>query len=149
MGSDAERRSNDAKIAEAIALACRGNEDATSYLVELGFVSRVMDDLIDRDFAVPPENICRAFFWLLAGMWMNPFFRAHEKELVALHMASFNAWMDANKWEGSHDRLRRIYAHVMKDTIDEIIAVVAYLVGGYRHMREVSVAVKETFLEEV
>ncbi len=111
-------------------------------------MSRVFDDLIDKDYVVSPEQICRAFFELLGGLWLNPFFIQNAQTLIPLHIASYNAFMDSNAWEDK-DRLRRLYAHVMKDYINELMGLVAFLTGGYSHMRQCSLKVKEVFLEEV
>jgi hypothetical protein len=149
MGTISERAKNDSKIDELIVLCCKGDSFAMEYLKTIGFVSRVMDDLIDHDFQVSDEKICEAFFWLLGGLWMNPFFITNILSLRSIHIASFNAWMDANKFERSDVQLKKIYGHVMKDFINELFAVVAFIIDGYEHMRFISEIVKETFLEEV
>ncbi len=149
MATLAERKANIILLPKTIARCANGNKDAEEYLIKIAYVSRVFDDLIDKDYVVPDENICRAFYILLAELWMNPFFKKHSETLIPLHIASYNAFMDSNKWAESGDTLREIYAHVIKDFINELLGVVAFLVGGYNHMRITSLNVKEAHLEEV
>lgn len=148
MGTVEERKLNDIACDEIIKLCTNGNEYAEKYLSDIAHVSRVFDDLIDKDYPVSSEQICRAFFNLLGGLWLNPFFIANAQTLIPLHIASYNAFMDSNEW-ADKDRIRRLYAHVMKDYINELMGVVAFLTGGYNHMRECCLKVKEIFLEEV
>jgi len=149
MGTPLQRRINSEAVKEVVILCANGNEDAHSYLSNIAYVSRIFDDLIDKDADVSDEQICRAFYILLAELWLNPFFAKHAQLLIPLHIASFNAFMDSNMWAESEDRLKRIYAHVIKDFINELLGMVAFLTGGYDHMRSVSLKVKEVFLEEV
>lgn len=149
MATPDERRLNNVRVENIIALACNGNHEAEKYLSCIGYVSRVMDDLIDKDCEVSDSQIARAYFMLLAELWMNPFFISNASMLMGLHIASYNSWIDATRFERDGDKLKKIYGHVMKDFINELIGVVAYLTGGYDHMRLVSEKTKETFLEEV
>jgi hypothetical protein len=149
MGTPEERKKNDSTVDMVLKQCCKDDEHAFDYLAKICFVSRVFDDQMDKDYSVPDKMLCEAYFILLAGLWDNPFFREHESKLIPLHIASFNSFMDSNKWAKEGDSLRKIYAHVIKDFINELLGVVAYIVGGYDHMRVVSMAVKEAFLEEL
>ena len=149
MGTIEERKENDIKVDEMIGLCANGNKDAEQYLSEFAYVCRVFDDLIDKDYPVSDEQICRAFFILMAGLWLNPFFLRNSRLLIPLHIASVNAFMDSNVWEESNDKLKKIYAHVVKDFVNELLGVVAFLTGGYGHMRNISLKMRESFLEEI
>ena len=149
MATPEERKTNDLACDEIFKLCANGNEHAEKYLKDIAHVSRVFDDLIDKDYEVKDEQICRAFFELLGGLWLNPFFTQNAGVLLGLHIGSFNSWMDANNWESSEDKTKQLYAHVMKDFINELLGTVAFLTGGYAHMRKCSLKIKETFLEEV
>jgi hypothetical protein len=148
MATIEERKTNDLACDEIIKLCANGNADAESYLTSIGMVSRVLDDLIDKDYQVEDKQICRAFFELLGGLWLNPFFIKNAQTLIPLHIASYNAFMDSNEWAENGDSLKRLYSHVMKDYINELMGVTAFLCGGYSHMRQCSILVKETFIEE-
>lgn len=149
MGTIEERKANDVSMNEMAKICAKGNKDAESYLLSLSYAMRIFDDLIDKDYPVSDKQICRAFFILMAELWLNPFFRRHAYLLIPLHIASYNAFMESNLWAKSEDKLKKIYAHVMKDFVDEIFGMVAFLAGGYNHMREMSLKTKEIFLEEI
>ena len=148
MGTVEERRRNDEKVAEVIALAANGNKDAENYLADFAYACRVFDDLIDKDHEVTDKQIYKAFFILMAGLWMNPFFRRNFLTLISVHIVSINTFIDSNKWE-KESGTKSLYAHVIKDSVDELFGVVAFLTGGYHHMRKVSLIMREVFLEEV
>ena len=148
MGNPAERIQNDTHVDAVVDIAANGNEDARKYLADIAFVSRIMDDLVDKDYSVPDTNIYRAYFILLVELYQNPFFMANRHTLVGLHIAAFNAWMDANRMEKQAE-LPRLYAHVLKDFINEICPTVAFLTGGHDLMREVSGKMRNLFMKEV
>ena len=81
MGTLKERKQNDLACDEIIKLCANGNLLAEHYLKDIGHVSRVMDDLIDKDFPVSNDQIYKAFWALLAGLWLNPFFTGRRKIL--------------------------------------------------------------------
>ena len=148
MGTVAQRMLNDVNCDNLCVMASNGDKDAGNYLSSICFISRVMDDLIDKDHPVPPENICRAFFMLLVEIPTNPFFLRHPGSLIGMHIASYNAWMDANAWEKGNDKLKKTYAHVMKAFINEIFPMVAYITGGHDSMRKVSEVMRSRFIKK-
>jgi len=149
MGTLEERKANDIMVDEVITLCSNGNKDAEKYLIDFAYVCRVFDDLIDKDHPVSDKQICKAFFILMAGLWLNPFFARNSRLLIPVHVMSVNTFMDSNVWADDDNKLKRLYAHVIKDFVDELLGMVAFLTGGYTHMRKVSLKVRESFLEEV
>jgi hypothetical protein len=149
MSSQEERKENTGKVGDVIKVACKGNPHAEAYLMAVAVISRTMDDLFDKDCPVSDADVCKTFFLLLGGLQLNPFYRENTSGLVGVHIAAFNAWMDANGWEKDSDESKRLYAHVTRDFINELFGVVAFICGGYEHMREVSILARETFLKEV
>lgn len=150
MGTETQRKLNDKAVDEAIDYCVLGNNDAKNYLLKIGFVSRFMDDFTDKDYPVTYEQMSKAFFELLGGLWLNPFFIKNAQTLIPIHIAAFNAFMDANEAEKGN-YVEKLYAHVMKDFINTLFGVVAYIVSGfdYKHMRAVSEMVTKLFIEEV
>jgi len=149
MGTIEERKKNDDLVDKLVELSANGNEDAKKYLSSFAYVTRVFDDLIDKDYPVSDNQICRAFFILMGGLWTNPFFVRNSRLLIPLHIVSVNAFMDANIWAEDEDKLKKIYAHVIKDFVNEILGMVAFLTGGYNHMRKVSLEVRDLFIEDL
>lgn len=148
MGTIDERKMNDDLVDTLVELSSNGNKEAKNYLSLFAYVIRVFDDLIDKDYPVSDAQICRAFFILMAELWMNPFFLRNHRLLIPLHIASVNAFMDSNVWLQDKDELKKMYAHVIKDFVNEILGMVAFLTGGYNHMRNVSLKMRELFIED-
>lgn len=150
MSSIAERNYTSRKITEEIIPACcNGNKAAQAYLNRIFYIVRLVDDFYDRDVRVEREDVLKAFFMLTAELPSNNFYKEHIDGLTAIHIIGFNAWQDANEWEQEDDELKRLYAHVNRDFICELFSMVAFLTGGRKLMKEISLRVREFFLKEI
>jgi len=137
----------DKKVAEAVALASNGNQDAWNYLFIIARALRIIDDLVDEPEKVTVEDKYKLADLLLVALPSNPFFIAHRLSLVPLHLTSVNAWIDSNDWM-EKDKTRKNYALVIRDQITELVLLVAYITGGSDHLRNISLKVRELFLKE-
>lgn len=150
MSSPEKRKELSAYIwKEIIPLCSNGNKDAESYLKQFFFIIRMIDDLKDRDYPVEGDNIIRGFFYLMAEIPHNKFYKAYADSLTSIHIIGFNAWQNANEWQNSNNETKRIYAHVLRDYICELFALVAFHTGGEELMKKVSLKVREVFLKEI
>lgn len=114
-----------------------GNVDAIRFCETLFRVSQVIDDLIDKDRSVSDRTIERSYWDAMIEIPSNPFYQRHLQTLVPLMQTAFNDWLDANTLENADDHGRNI-AFVLRDSVGNIACQVAYLVGGFDHMRSVS-----------
>ncbi len=137
----------DEKVYEAIRLSSNGNNDAWNYLSIIARVLRVIDDLVDEPEKVKVGDKYNLALLLMVELPSNSFFHAHKASLLPLHLTSINAWIDSNDWMDK-DRTRKYYALVIRDQITELVMLVAYLTGGNKHMRNVSLKIRELFLKE-
>lgn len=137
----------DEKVAEAVALASNGNQDAWNYLFIIAKALRIIDDLVDEPEKVTVEDKYKLAELLLVALPSNPFFASYRQMLVPLHLTSVNAWIDSNDWM-EKDKTRKNYALVIRDQITELVMLVAYLTGGNEHMRRISLKVRDLFLKE-
>lgn len=149
MSTPEERASNSQRVAEAILQASNGDLAARRYLHTIATAARTLDDLVDADAPVPVEQIIGVFQSLLIEVHRNGFFLRNREFLTALHLVAMNAWMDANTWEKSEDRTEQLYAHVLRDLINELLPAVAYLTGGWAHTRAISLRIRQTFKKEI
>ncbi len=124
-------------------LCVNGNLHAKEYLEQVIYAVEAIDDLIDKDVEVKDERIFKTFFILFCGLYTNPFFMTYSNLLTGVHITAYNAWMDANTWEKSGDELKKMYAHVIRDYICELFQMVAYITGGYKFMREISLIIRD------
>jgi hypothetical protein len=149
MSTVTERKLMDSTVDKIIPLACNGNKLAEKYLHDMAWVNRIIDDLYDKDYEVSRENIERAFFVLSIEIPTNPFYLSNFQSLMAQHVVIYNSWMDSNAWENDEAETKRIYAHVLKDYIGELLPLVAFLTGGTGLMRKISLQVRESYIKEL
>lgn len=145
MSTEIERKINDAKVNYLIKLCANGNLSAERYLLLVANAARILDDLVDKDYEVSNESIYKLFFMLFVELPADPFYLQYRPLLAGVHILVFNAWIDANAWEKEKGRKKQ-YAEVIKDYVNELLPLVAYINGGYEFMRKVSLVVRETFL---
>lgn len=107
----------------------RGNRDALDLLLKLKYVSHVWDDLIDRDHDVTPAMVSRAFMIVLHGIPMNPFYRAHEQQLLPVFVTSQLNYIAANDLERG-DQVSREIAHCARYAIGDVSLIIAHILGG-------------------
>lgn len=148
MSTVSERRMMDDKIDRIMPVAANGNKNAERYLRDIAFIARKIDDLYDKDTEVGQEEIERLFYLLLIDLPTNPFYLANFQALITQHIVIYNAWMDANSWEHEEDLSKLRASMIMRDYVGEIIPLVAFLTGGSKSMREISLTSRELFLKE-
>ena len=150
MSTKSERESLAKKINEVlIPSCCNGNKSAEAYLRRIFFLIRTLDDLEDGDVETSKADIFKSYFILLGDFQTNSFYREHQDKLNAAHIIGYNAWLDANQWLNEKNKLKNMYAHVFRDTICEIIPLVAFLTGGWNSMRKISLEMRTVFLKEL
>lgn len=114
-----------------IELAANGNEAARAFALAWWELCRMVDDVFDQDRNVTDERLAVVqvrFFTEQAG---NPFYLEHRAMLLGVMVLAFNAWLDANRLVGE----RRA---VLSGMYHEVIYLVAYITGGWGHLRKVT-----------
>ncbi len=148
MSTKEEREVLDKKAAKMIELASGNNTDAAQYLYMLSRITRVLDDVFDNDQVITREEHLEVLEYLFVRLPTNPFFIRHQDVLLSQHLSMFNAWMAANIAEKGDDT-DQIYAHVWRDTIHEIIPIIALLTQGYDAMPPISLEVRKLFKKQL
>ncbi len=136
------------KLEECLRLCTNGNGAAYDYLSVIMKSHRLVDDLFDEIESWTGDNTYALAQLLLVDLPANTFFHANSTALLPHHLTVLNAWRDSNDWKKSGDRPKEVHATVISQQTVEIFILVAYLTGGYEHMRKVSLKVRELFLEE-
>lgn len=148
MSTPEERAENNKKVDDIIAKACNGDKFAAKYLADIAWCCRRIDDLYDGDYAVPSNDIEILFRKFFVDIPMNPFYLKNYQTLTCQQAIFYNAWMDSNRWAEETDKTKRLYAHVIRDYIDETVRMVAFIIGGFDKLREISLVSRETFMKE-
>lgn len=126
----------------------KGDVAAADYLVIIFHVAEIWDDLIDRDKPVTDEQINDLFITLLFDLTGNPFFVQHAGFLRPAMLLGINAWLDSVQYEREGLPELLIRAHILRAWYMELVPLVAFLVGGYEHMRAVSSEARAFFQTE-
>lgn len=147
MSTTEERKVMDVNVDTIIPLCCNGNVAAERYLHDMAWVNRIIDDLYDGDVKVPKEYIEKCFYLLAIEIPTNPFYVQNFQAFMAQHIVIYNSWMDSNSWEFDTDKTKRVYSAVIKGYIRELLPLTAFLTGGTRLMREISLKVRELFID--
>jgi len=135
-------------LGSVLAEVSRGDKDAYGYMRLWIKATRLIDDLFDETDAWTDENTYELAQMLLVELPANVFFHTNSVVLLPHHLTVLNAWRDSNDWKKSNDKARELHAFVMCEQTADIFILVAYLIGGYKHMRKVSLMVRELFLKE-
>lgn len=132
------RKLRDAKLEEWL------GEDGAKCIVLLSTVSETWDDLIDRDKPVSGEEVTNAFLITLVQLDLNPFWKMYKSYLFPVMVVGINAWLDANYInEHKADRKHLMLAFYIRNYAAELVQIAAFCVGGFEHMRKVSLEVRE------
>ena len=148
MTTQKEREIIEKKSNKVIELASGGDANAAQYLWMLARITRVLDDVFDNDQVITREEHLEVLEYLFVRLPTNPFFIRHQDVLLSQHLSMFNAWMAANVAEKGDDT-DQIYAHVWRDTIHEVIPIVALLTQGYDAMPPISLEVRKLFKKQL
>jgi hypothetical protein len=125
-----------------------GNQQAADFLVHMFHIGEVWDDLIDKDKPVSDEQINEAFIMALFDLTGNPFFMMHASFLRPVMLMGINAWLDSVDYERSDSDHWRIWAFVLRGWYMELVAICAFLTGGYANMRGVGKQARAFFQTE-
>jgi hypothetical protein len=117
----------------------KGDQSAVRFILQLGDVAELWDDLIDQDKPWPAaDRVNRVFITALFELTGNRFFTENATYLRPLMFAGLNAWLDSVELEQAEDSWSKTWAYVLRDWYAELVPACAFLVGGFEHMRLVS-----------
>ena len=143
-----ERFQNDQKV-EFISKEVAGkNIAAFEYVTLLAAAVRIIDDIFD-EFNSISEKECRAVVEILfIKIPVNKFYREHQDLLFSHHIAMWNAW-EASNVLSEGDSVDKIYAHVLRDYVNEILPLVALLTQGHDKMKEANGMIRSLFKKQI
>ena len=125
----------------------KGDLEATACMVAISSVCETWDDLYDGD-PVKPSSVEQAFVALFLQLQDNPFFRKHQDQITAVMVVVINGWADSNSLVSSGKKDDRIKAYILRNLGLELIPLFAYWTGGYQHMRDISLDMREFVAHE-
>ena len=137
------RHTRDTKLREWML----GNENAVRVCTQVSHIAEVWDDLADGDRKPAEIEIAHAFQSAMVHLQTNPFYMANHGMLMGVIVVAINAWHDANALQKG-DADERMQAFFLRNLGLEIATMCAFLVGGFDHMRKVSLEMRAYFRHE-
>jgi hypothetical protein len=148
MSSTEERKENDLKVDFIIGQASGTDENAVEYLTLLSKALRTIDDIYDEFEIVTQNELLAVVEILFVRLPSNKFYQENRECLFSQHVSMWNAWEISNVLYRGDD-LDRIYAHVLRDYVNEILPVVALITQGHAKMKEINSLIRPLFKKEL
>jgi len=125
----------------------KGNEWAASFLIAWREAMVAMDDLVDEEGTMLERSelahICLER--LYAGVFANPFFMEHSKTLLPLLIQGTMEWCNSNAQQTSSNENVNAVGFVRRQVNEPLVAWCAYLVGGRKWAKKISLLQVEYF----
>ena len=148
MSDNQQRQENNSKVAFVISVAAGENKDAAEYLSLLSKTARIADDIFDQDQALTQNDLLFLVEALFIRIPSNKFYKQNQEALLSQHITIWNAWEISNVLANG-DNTDQIYAHVLRDYINECLPLVALLTQGHDKMKEVNGLIRSLFKKEL
>lgn len=97
--------------------------------------THAIDDLVDKDVPQTPDDFARCVGQLFHTLTFNPFYLAYHSQLHGLMISMLDRWVHSEPMMESTDRDEVIRGTVVRCGDLDLYVHVAYLVGGWDHMR--------------
>lgn len=111
------------------------NQSALEFMRVFWSFTHLYDDLVDNDKLVTVEQAAGQFIELMTVFTFNQFYKENQALLFPLIVSMFNRWVDGDEWEKSDDAYKQMASTVIRCGDVDLYHMVAFLVGGYEHMR--------------
>lgn len=118
-----------------------GNDAALRFMWALWCFTHMFDDLVDKDKPVAQAVAGRELVRFVEQIALNPFFRNHATTLTTLLVSAINRWVLGDEMAMSDDAGKRTMARSVRCGDIDVYLHIAYLVGGWDHMRAMSALV--------
>jgi hypothetical protein len=148
MSSPQEREELNKKVDFIIKEAAGENQAASEYLYMLATCGRIVDDIFDQDIELAKEDLLTLAEILFVRLPANVFYREHQDFLFSQHVVMWNAW-DISNVLSNGNATAKIYAHVLRDYINEVLPLVALLTQGHNKMKDINSLVRTLFQKEL
>lgn len=93
------------------------------------------DDFVDRDQKISADALAAVRLRFLMTVSFNEFWAKHKVQLMPLIVQGAAAFADATEWALRQDIRDRQAADVLKAFYGEVLWHVAFIAGGWDHMR--------------
>lgn len=143
-----ERIENDSKVEFISKLVAGEDIDAYSYLIDLAGALRIIDDIFDEFNNVSAQQCCCLAELLFIKIPANKFYKKHQDLLFSQHVTMWNAWEASNQLSQG-DEVDKLYAHVLRDYVNEILPLVALLTQNHDKMKQANGVIRSLFKKQL
>jgi hypothetical protein len=109
---------------------------------------RTIDDIYDEFEIVTQNELLAVVEILFVRLPSNKFYQENRECLFSQHVSMWNAWEISNVLYLG-DSLDKLYAHVLRDYVNEILPLVALITQGHVKMKEVNSLIRSLFKKEL
>ena len=118
-------------LQELALYACKGNEHAAGFLLDIVRVLHYWDDCIDRDKEQPTDEIINEMFIvMLVRLPRNPFYVANFLPLNTTLVNAIANWQAATKMEREGGAYETSIAFITRSSYVDIVVQTAFIIGG-------------------
>lgn len=125
----------DGSTDEDLALICKGNKEAVSFLRIIVAVLHFWDDLIDRDKELSDDTINLMMWSALVDLPRNTFYGQNFVALNGLLMNAILNWQVATRFEREEANLE--IAFIIRSCYIDLATLTALLCGGKAHVEDI------------
>lgn len=129
------------RVPEIIARIVKGNADAGRFLWQFWNFAQLIDDLVDRDRRVTVAQAAKEVIGFTHEISFNAFYQTHKASLFPLLATACDRWVMGDAMPTGTDEERGM-ARVVRCGELEVFCAVAYLLGGWEHMRAMSADIR-------
>lgn len=123
----------------------RGDEAAADFLLMLFRASHLADDVVDGDSFDPLADQGQLWALFFGRLMPNPFFQAHVQRFAGAITPAVHDWVLATRWQREPDQVKRLFAYVLRLTLEHAVIVAADIIGGFDHAQAVAQEMREVF----
>ena len=111
-----------------------GNKDAEAFLFAFYNFEQMFDDLLDKDKDASHEEIIQALIDFIATISFNAFYNQYKQILFSFMVSMADRNLSGDEMVKKEET--RIAGYVVRKGAIELVLMVAFLTGGWEHMRK-------------
>jgi hypothetical protein len=123
-----------------ISEVCKGNAEAVDFLNRWSNYCHAIDDIIDEE---KTNEFKLATFARAIEIYTHPFFLKNLASLRQVAIHATNLYADSVAWERSTEQWQKDFVDWARHGGAEMVLAAAGIVGGYDHMRVVSLELRK------
>jgi len=122
--------------------ATAGNESARQWIAAWHFYCHAIDDLVDGDAVLNTESMLDLLIQA-NSLYSMPFYIENWFRLQPVIAQITSTYADSVAWEKADEEWKRQTSDVLRLCGNDMILQVAWIIGGYKHMRAISLKLRE------